>query len=219
MPLTEDSPLRAKLYLYRGTKNSRLPDVDNYDKILVERVVLGNDDLPGTMLRLPVVYGPGDGQHRLWPYLKRMDDGRLAILLGESGARRRFARSYVDNVASAVALSVTDDRAAGRIYNVSEPEALSEQEWVMRVARATGWNGRIVIVPDGDLPEHLRESGQPEQEMVADSSRIRAELGYREETAQEDAIQQTITWEREHAPAHDSSRFDYAAEDAVLASR
>ena len=38
-------------------------------------------DLPGTVLRLPMVYGPGDGQHRLFEYLKRMDDRRPFILL------------------------------------------------------------------------------------------------------------------------------------------
>ena len=133
-PLTEDSPVREKLYLYRGMKNSRLPDVDNYDKILIERLVLGNPEMPGTILRLPMVYGPGDGQHRLWPYLKRMDDGRPAILLGEKAARRHFARSYVENVATAIALAVTDERAAGRVYNVAEPEPLDEQAWVALIA-------------------------------------------------------------------------------------
>jgi nucleoside-diphosphate-sugar epimerase len=216
MPLTENSPVRDKLFLYRGSQNSRLPDVDNYDKILVERVALSNDDLPGTMLRLPVVYGPGDGQHRLWPYLKRMDDGRPAILLSDQGARRRFARSFVDNVAAAIALAVTDDRAAGRIYNVAEPEAFNEQEWVTLIAQQTGWNGRIVTLPNGDLPAHLQESGNPEQEMVADSSRIREELGYREEIGREEAMQQTIKWERENSPQLDPSRFDYAQEDAAL---
>ncbi len=216
MPLMEDSPLREKLFLYRGAKNSRLPDTDNYEKILVERVVLGDDDLPGTMLRLPVVYGPGDGQHRLWPYLKRMDDGRPAILLSQSGATRRFARSFVDNVAAAIALAVTDERAAGRVYNVSEPEAFSEQDWVKLIAKQVGWDGRIVALPNEELPAHLQESGNPAQEMVADSSRIRSELDYHEEIDREDAIEQTIKWEREDPPAYDPARFDYAAEDATL---
>ncbi|MGA7672682.1 MAG: NAD-dependent epimerase/dehydratase family protein [Nitrolancea sp.] len=219
MPLTEDSPVRSKLYLYRGTQNSRLPDVDNYDKIMVERVVLGNDDLPGTVLRLPVVYGPGDGQHRLWPYLKRMDDGRATILLGERAAKRRFARSFVDNVAAAIVRTVTDERAAGRIYNVSEPESLAEADWIAQVAKQVGWTGQVVTLPDEEMPEHLRESGAIEQEMVADSTRIRHELGFREEVGREEALDQTIAWERQSPPPEDPARFDYAAEDAVLAER
>jgi nucleoside-diphosphate-sugar epimerase len=47
---------------------------------------MGTAGLPGTVLRLPTVYGPGDYQHRLFEYLKRMDDGRPAILLGEGVA-------------------------------------------------------------------------------------------------------------------------------------
>jgi len=219
MPLTEESPVRSKLFLYRGTQNSRLPDVDNYDKLMVERVVLGTEDLPGTVLRLPVVYGPGDGQHRLWHYLKRKDDGRSEILLGERAAKRRFARSFVDNVAVAVALTVTDERAAGRIYNVSEPESLTEADWIAQIAKRVGWDGKIVSLPDEEMPEHLRESGAIEQEMAADSTRIRAELGFKEEVGRDDALDETIAWERESPPPHDPARFDYAAEDAALSRR
>ncbi|HEX7101592.1 MAG TPA: NAD-dependent epimerase/dehydratase family protein [Nitrolancea sp.] len=218
MPITEDSPVRTKLYLYReGGGSPRLPDNEHYDKLDVERLVLGQSDLAGTVLRLPVVYGPGDAQHRLWPYLKRIDDGRPAILLDEVVARRRFARSYVDNVAAAVALAVTDDRAAGRIYNVSEPEALTELDWVQLIVKQTGWSGQIRILPAEQLPEHLRSSGNPAQDMAADSSRIRSELGFREEIALDDALAQTIAWERSSPPSSGPTVEEYAAEDDVLA--
>lgn len=218
MPLTEDSPVRTKLYLYRdGGGSPRLPDNANYDKLNVERLVLGQPDLPGTVLRLPVVYGPGDAQRRLWPYLKRIDDGRPAILLDEVVARRRFARSYVDNVAAAVALAVSDERAAGRIYNVSEPESLTELEWVQRIVKQTGWTGQIIALPTDQLPEHLRSSGNPAQDMAADSSRIRSELGYREEIDRDEALAQTIAWERSSPPASSPTKEEYAAEDAALA--
>jgi nucleoside-diphosphate-sugar epimerase len=217
MPLTEDSPVRAKLYLYReGGGSPRVPDNANYDKLEVERVMLGNSDMPGTSLRLPVVYGPGDGQHRLWPYLKRIDDGRPAIILGAVAARRRFARAYVDNVAAAIALAVTDDRAAGRIYNVSEPESLTELEWVQLIVKQTGWDGRIVVLEDDQLPANLREGGNPSQDLASDSSRIRQELGFHEEIARDDAILQTIAWERSSPPVGGPSAADYAAEDAAL---
>ncbi|MFM9735660.1 NAD-dependent epimerase/dehydratase family protein, partial [Streptomyces niveiscabiei] len=91
---------------------------------------------PGTVLRLPMVYGPGDRQHRLWSYLKRMDDRRPAILMGATQARWRTTRGYVENVAAAIALAVTDDRAAGRIYNVAELDAPEEAEWAQQIAVA-----------------------------------------------------------------------------------
>ncbi len=59
-PITEDSPLRENLYPYRANPLRDADDpqkwMDDYDKILVERVVMGDPELPGTVLRLPMVY-------------------------------------------------------------------------------------------------------------------------------------------------------------------
>src|SRR5581483_2555475 len=127
-PLTEDSPLREKYYPYRSNPLRSLDDPskwqDEYDKILAERVVMSDPALPGTILRLPMVYGPRDYQHRLFEYLKRMDDQRPAILLDETIANWRWTRGYVEDVAQAIVLAVTQDHAAHRIYNVGEPHAL-----------------------------------------------------------------------------------------------
>src|SRR5262249_10284904 len=101
-------------------------DKNDYEKILVEQVVTGDTGLPATVLRLPMVYGPGDEQHRLAPYLKRMMDGGEVILLDEGMARWRCLRGYVEEVAAAIALAVTSPAAAGRVYNVAEPTAHTE---------------------------------------------------------------------------------------------
>jgi nucleoside-diphosphate-sugar epimerase len=108
------------------------------------RTIMADPALPGTILRLPAVYGPHDHQHRLWPYLKRMEDRRPAILLDEQIARWRWTRGYVDNVAIAIALAVTDERAIGRVYNVGEEQALTEADWVRAIGRAAGWDGEVV---------------------------------------------------------------------------
>ena len=83
---------------------------------------MGAPDLLGTVLRLPAVYGPGDYQHRLFAYVKRMDDWRPAVLLGEGMASWRWTHGYVEDMASAIALAVTDERAAERVYNVGEQD-------------------------------------------------------------------------------------------------
>jgi nucleoside-diphosphate-sugar epimerase len=57
-PLKEDSPLRSKLYPYRGGASGPF-DPEKYEKILAEREISRHPDLPATILRLPVVYGPG----------------------------------------------------------------------------------------------------------------------------------------------------------------
>jgi nucleoside-diphosphate-sugar epimerase len=173
LPLTEDSPLRENLYPYRGM-TPRNPDdsgrwMDDYDKILVERLVMGNPNLPGTVLRLPAVYGPGDYQHRLFQFLKRMDDNRPAILRDENVARWRWTHGYVENVAGAIASAVTDKRASGRIYNVGEPYTPTMTEWVSSIGRIAGWKGRIIALPKDRLPAHLLEEIDTSQDIVVDT--------------------------------------------------
>jgi nucleoside-diphosphate-sugar epimerase len=89
---------------------------DSYDKIQVERAVMSEPDLPGTVLRLPMIYGPGDYARRFHPVLKRIDDSRPFILYERGWAAWRAPRGYVENVAAALALAVTNEHAAGRIY-------------------------------------------------------------------------------------------------------
>lgn len=213
MPLTEDSPVREKLYPYRG-KIERLHD---YDKIPIEACVMSDPELRGTVLRLPMVYGPRDYQHRLFPYLKRMDDKRPAILLEEPVAQWRGCRAHVGNVAEAIALAVTDDRASGQIFNVAEEPTLTEEEWVRAIGKAAGWDGEVVIVPEGKQPDHSPEDFDAHQHLETDSIRIRYELGFEEQVGLDDALKETIAWERAHPPEPiDPKQFDYEAEDPVL---
>ena len=221
VPLTEDSALRTKLQTYPPASVKMLQEIFNwldeeYDKIPVEQAIMGDPQLPGTVLRLPMIYGPGDRLHRLQPVLKRIDDGRRKILLEEGWADWRSPRGYVDNVAAAIALAAVSEQAAGRIYNVAEQPAFSEREWAGKIAAATGWDGEFAIVPKDRMPLHLTQKGNSAQHWEADSSRIRRELGYREPVPLEEAIARTIEWERANPPAEfNPNRFDYAAEDAV----
>src|SRR3954467_3858097 len=151
VPLTEESPLRTKLQTYPPDRIKMLQQVfgwldDEYDKIPVEREILADAQLPGTVLRLPMVYGPGDRLRRLMPIVKRIVDGRRVILFEEKLARWRAPRGYVENVAAAIALAA-NDRAAGQIYNVGDRESVSELEWARRVAAVAGWNGEFVVLP------------------------------------------------------------------------
>src|ERR1051326_3703462 len=78
VPLTEDSELRRNLHPYPAANVERLRQVfscltDDYDKIPAERTVTSDSRLPATVLRLPMIYGPGDRLHRFYPVVKRID--------------------------------------------------------------------------------------------------------------------------------------------------
>jgi nucleoside-diphosphate-sugar epimerase len=213
-PYAEDAPLRERLYPYRG----KLPTEEDYEKILAEQVVLGDPEMAGTVLRLPMVYGPCDKQRRLFEYLKRIDDGRRAILIDETLAGWRWTRGYVENIADAIVLAVMKEEAAGRVYNVGEPQALTLADWIRAIGRAAGWAGEVIPAPQAQLPSALQSSLDGAQDLVADTTRIRVELGYSERVPLDEALRETIAWQRAHPPAQvDPAQFDYAAEDAILA--
>ena len=223
VPLTEDSPLRTRLRTYPPAQVKMLQGLfgwldDDYDKIPVERAVLGDPELPGTVLRLPMIYGPGDRLRRFRPVLKRIDDGRRLILFDQGWAAWRSPRGHVENVAAALALAAVSGQAAGRVYNVAERPAFSELDWARKIATAAGWDGQFVILPEERMPAHLAQPGNRAQHWDADSARIRRELGYEERLPLEEAIRRTVKWERAHPEGgFNLHRFDYAAEDAAVA--
>jgi nucleoside-diphosphate-sugar epimerase len=131
VPLTEESELRRGLHPNTPEQLRMMRKIfswvtDDYDKIPAERAVMNDPQLPGTVLRLPMVYGPGDPLHRFAPVVKRIVDVRRQIIFPQTLAGWRSARGYVENVAAAIALAATDDRASGRIYNVCEEPSFSE---------------------------------------------------------------------------------------------
>ena len=222
-PFDEASPLREKLYVYRGHWPLKTPPPawnDDYEKIDVERVALNDPQLAGSVVRFPMVHGERDGQRRFYRLWKRMADRRGFILLSEKEAAFRSSRTHVDNAGHAVALVATDERAARRIYNVGEPDALPWSEWARIIGQQTSWGGQLVIRPSDELPPHLRD-GRPDvwdHHLVADTTRIRRELGYREVVSREEGLRRALAWYAEE-PAADpktAANLDYEAEDAAL---
>lgn len=224
LPLTEDSELRRNLHPYPPEAMRMMRKIftwatDDYDKIPAERIVMSDDAVAGTVLRLPMIYGPGDPLHRFFPIVKRVEDGRRQIIFSEPQAGWHSPRGFVGNVAAAVAMAAIDERATGRIYNICEEPAFSELEWARMITREMQWDGELVVLPAERMPRHLVQPGNYAQHWTASSARIRGELGYTEPVAIEEAIRQTIAWERKNPPTVPMAQFDYTAEDAALASR
>lgn len=209
--LTEKARLREKLYPYRNSGDVM------YDKIPIEEIYLNNSDIAGTVLRLPVVYGPNDVQHRFFDFLKRMDDQRPCILLEEGFADFKWAHGYVEDVAQAISLAVTQNIAAGKVYNVGYLKTLSMFEWVSEIGKSCGWKGEILKVPSEYLPENLRYADlNTKQNLEYDTSLIRAELGFKEGVSLSEGLIKTIHWERLNPKQYADNDFNYAVEDEIL---
>lgn len=200
-PSDEDSPLRARLFPYRalsapgtGAVAGALAD---YDKIPAEQAFLREPELGCSIVRLPMVYGPGDPDDRLGPYVRPMLQGR-PVMLRETVAGWRNSRAYVDNAAFGIA-RVVQAGAPGRAYNVAEPQDFSEAEWVRRIGQVLGWRGDVRPVPDdgrwgrpsiAEFPDATNFA----QHLTLDSTRIRAELGYTEQISIGEALASAVRW-------------------------
>ncbi len=222
VPLHEASALRTatKPYSAEALAGARLvfPWInDEYDKVQVEEAIASDPELPATILRLPMVYGPGDLLHRLYSVVKRMLDGRPAILQEQTFAQWVPCRGYVENVAHAIVLAATTKSAAGRIFNIAEPEQDTEAQWTARIGAILDWTGRVIALPRDAMPKHLLTPHNFEQHLFMDSSQIRAELGYTERVPVGEALRRTIEWEKANPPERiDPAQYDYQAEDEAL---
>ena len=214
VPIDEDGALRTKFYPYA----EKFPAGDwrhDYDKIVVERVY--RDAMNTTSLRLPMVYGPNDYQHRMWEFVKRVLDGRNRFVQSESYAAWRVTRCFVRNAAHAIVLAAVLGRDWNSVYNVGEHYAFSTEEWSLRISSVMNGGLELAAAPNGSLPKVLQDDGNYDQHLVLDSSRIRSELGFEEIISEEDAILETVLWEAANPPENGGPGEDvYAAEDAFL---
>lgn len=190
-PLVDEAaPLRATLYPYGRRADGPWGPLVDYDKILVERVVRAAD-ARATILRLPKVYGAAarDRPFARWIDWMRAHDGRDGELpVGARQGRWRWTHGFVDDVGAAIALAATDERAAGRVYNVGERDTPTQRERVAQLAAALAWPGRILDVDDAELPPALRDPHAGTPDLAYDTTRIRDELGFVEPTAYAEAL-------------------------------
>jgi nucleoside-diphosphate-sugar epimerase len=209
--LAESAPLRTERHLYG----------DECERLEVEMAFRAEADrLPATILRLPFMFGPDDPRHRFFPWAKRFDDHRPAILLEPTYGTFRMTHAYVENVAHAFVRAIETPHPANvplRIYNVGEPRTPTMAERLHELARAAGYKGRVVMVPRDRCPPHLVKPVDMSRDIVLDDAAIRRDLGYREIVSPDEAYRRTMEWQRTVCPADANlADFDYAAEDALL---
>ncbi|MGH9417905.1 MAG: NAD-dependent epimerase/dehydratase family protein, partial [Terriglobales bacterium] len=217
VPFAESAPLLGHPGLLPASTLARLRDLhgwleEGYDPLGMERaaarwrLALGAAGPQLTILRLAPVYGPLDRDRRLYPLLRRMLDRRPVIVLPQRWAEWRSSRLAAANAAAGILAAAFQPRAAGRVYNLADATTFSEAGWVLALGQACGWRGQLLLFPAQHVPVHLRVHANLAQPLVADSSRIRLELGYRDAVTPAAALASALAWERSlPAPAGDSS--------------
>jgi nucleoside-diphosphate-sugar epimerase len=207
------------------------PGDDDYShrKVAVERVLVEQAPFPCTILRPGAIYGENSRHLREWYFIKRALDQRRQVVLPFNG-ESIFQPTAAVNLAE---LAVAAARRPGhRVLNCGDLDPPTVARISETVDGLMNWSSQRVLVsgppPGPGVGQHPWAVPRP---VVADMSRAREELGYQEAASYGDALASTLTWAlqacsgrdwREVFPVMASyplSPFDYAAEDAYLASR
>ena len=195
IPLTEDAPLRESRYPYRRTAPHPDHWMAQYDKVLVEQVLMHQSDLATSVLRFPAVVGPNE-YRRFQRWLRPMLRGDIELRIQDGWAKWRWTHGFAEDIAEAVVLAATNSSSAGRTYNVGESYTPTMRDRLTEFARVAGWRGRIFEVVASELGEMDRMPHDFAHHLAYDTTRIRAELGYKEVVLPEVSLERTLEYER-----------------------
>jgi nucleoside-diphosphate-sugar epimerase len=200
LPLTELSPLRMTRHI----------DGRKWENLDVEQAYLG---ARATILRLGVVFGEHDYQHRFEPVLRRVRAGRSQLPIGGGGFL--WSRVYAGEVARAVLAALESGRGAGQCLNIVEDQTAPMRLFYEQVIAAAGADLDLVRVPDEALPPDLEITGTPSQHLLVSPAKARDVLGWHA-TADPEVLRRAVAWHLSNPPRDADANF--AADDAALAA-
>src|SRR6059058_1211805 len=192
-------------------------------KRAIELALLKQDALPATLIRAGAIHGPWSTWAREWYFVKRVLDGRRAIVLAYRGASR-FHPISVHNLAELIWLAV--ERPGRRILNAGDPEPPTVVEIARAIATNLEHDWTEVLLPTLDEPCETPWTGP--KPVVLDMSEAAFEVGYQPVTTYERAVPATCEWLVEatkerpwqelmpRMAEYMEESFDYAAEDELL---
>jgi nucleoside-diphosphate-sugar epimerase len=214
VPLTEREPtVRAGDETYSTRKRA------------IEQLLLGQREIPSTLVRAGAIYGPGDLNSREWYFVQRVLDRRRVVALPYRG-ESRFQPVSVHNLAELIRLAA--ERPGRRVVNGADPEAPTVTEIARHITRAMGheWAEVLFAGPPRDgVGDHPWCVPRP---FVLDMAEAEFEVGYRPVTTYAKAVSETCEWLVSATSGRDwrdvltgtarlySDQFDYEGEDALV---
>ena len=222
-PIRESQPTVAA-----GDVDCRTPEGYGASKVAAELVLLGSG-LPVTVLRPSKVHGAGARRPREWVFVKRVLDGRRAVLLADRGAGVDHPTAAANVAALIEVVAASPGR---RILNSADPDAPSALEISRTIARMLDHVWAEVLL-DSDADESLgRHPWDRVHPIVLDMSAAVA-LGYAPVGHYATTVAEEVAWLVSVARAGDGdgvelppglddaffdALFDYRGEDHYLAT-
>jgi nucleoside-diphosphate-sugar epimerase len=178
--------------------------------------------LPSVTLRPPYIYGPENPFYREAFFWDRLLAGR-PIIIPEDG-QRLMQFVLADDLARAAILAAEKHEAAGKAYNVANPEPVTQVELVDALATAAGKTATKVFLPrekllaaGGNLFEPPFYFGQyfDMPPITQNTERAKRELGF-EATPFDTGLAETFAW---YQAWKDRPAPDFSCDDKVLAAQ
>ena len=170
--------------------------VSKYEAENVLREVSCRSRLETVVLRPALVYGPRVGANFL--RLIKLVERRVPLPFASVSNRRSMI--FVENLVDAILAGLREPEAAGKTYLVADDESPSTPQLIKQIAEFLGIEAKLLSFP----PALLRSVGilfGKKQEfdrllgsLVADTSKIRQEIGWRPKFAQREGLRATIGW-------------------------
>jgi NAD dependent epimerase/dehydratase len=150
-------------------------------------------DLPVVILRPFNTFGPRQSERAVIPTIIRqaLDPACPAILVGDTTPIRDF--TFVEDTAEAfLAIGIAPNVEFGRPYNAGSGTGVTIMDVVDLVIRLTNCGKR----PIEREAERMRPAASEVRALLADSSRLRADTGWRATIDLAEGIKRTIAWWR-----------------------
>ncbi|MFP5245490.1 MAG: NAD-dependent epimerase/dehydratase family protein [Thermoanaerobaculia bacterium] len=181
---------------YREDTPPRPEDAYGRSKAEAERLLREMPGLDVTIVRTPLVYGPGVKANFL--ALMRAVDRNRPLPFGL--IRNQRSLIFVGNLVDALLLVASREEAIGQTYYVSDGEDVSTPELVQRIGRALGKSALALPVPLallrllGMLTGKSGAIRRPLGSLRVDSTKIRRELGWTPPHTMDEGMRATAEW-------------------------
>ena len=152
--------------------------------------------LPITIIRPPIVYGPGVKAN----FLSLMKLVKLGLPLPLKGLKNARSMIYIGNLIDAVIRCIDRREAVGQTYLVSDGEDISSPELVRRIAASFKMKPRLIPCPAKLLRFIGKTAGRSEQiekilgSLTVNMEKIRHELAWRPPYTIDYGLLETAKW-------------------------
>jgi UDP-glucose 4-epimerase len=175
-------------------------DAYSESKLAAEEEVAATpvDAMNWTILRPPLVYGPGVGGNFRRLLALASSSRRLPLPFGAVDNRRSLV--FVGNLVDAIATSLVDSRAHGQRFLISDGQEISTADLLRRLAMSMGLRPRLWACPPAIMRFALGAVGKRSEaarllgSFTVDSSLFEHVVGWHVQTDMETALGETVRW-------------------------